>query len=134
MLKLLIIRHGESLSNVENLFSGHQDVGLTEKGIWQAEQLAERLADTKIDALYSSDLQRAIHTAIIINKKHQLTLNVEPLFKEIHFGDWEGQCYEEIYTDSDSEHYRDWWRQPCIALPGGESIADESHRVTKGLE
>lgn len=134
MLKLLIMRHAESSSNVENLFSGHQDVELTKKGIWQAEQLAERLAETKIDVIYSSDLKRAISTANIINKKHQLTLNVEPLFKEIHFGDWEGMCYEEVYAYSDYENYRNWWRQPHIALPGGESIAEVNQRVTKGLK
>ena len=53
MLKFLIIRHGETFSNAEKRFSGHQDVDLTEKGIWQVKQLAERLAEFPIKSNYS---------------------------------------------------------------------------------
>ena len=55
MIKFLLIRHGETFSNAEKRYAGHHDVGLTEKGIWQAEQLAERLAEFPIKAIYSSD-------------------------------------------------------------------------------
>lgn len=78
MIKFLLIRHGETFSNAEKRYAGHHDVGLTEKGIWQAEQLAERLAEYPIKAIYSSDLKRAIHTATIVNNKHQLNLKIEP--------------------------------------------------------
>lgn len=134
MLKLLIIRHGETYHNFEKRFSGHQDSELNEKGIWQAERLAERLAECRIQALYSSDLKRAIHTASIINQKHQLTLNIEPLFKEIHFGKWEGLCYEEVDVEDNGAEYRDWWNKPYLALPGGESIAEVKERVSRGID
>ncbi|MDD3655459.1 MAG: histidine phosphatase family protein [Atribacterota bacterium] len=134
MLKILIIRHGETFSNAEKRFSGHQDVDLTEKGIWQAEQLAERLAEFPIKAIYSSDLKRAIHTASIINKRHQLNLSTEPLFREICFGEWEGLRFEEINTENNKGNCPHWWHEPCQPLPGGESISDLQRRVLDGLE
>jgi alpha-ribazole phosphatase len=134
MLKFLIIRHGETFSNAEERFSGQQDVGLTEKGIWQAEQLANRLQDYPIQAIYSSDLQRSIHTASIIARKHGLTLRREPLFREISFGEWEGLRWEEITVENTVEQFRDWWRQPHLPFPGGESISDLKKRVKCGLE
>ncbi len=134
MLKILIIRHGETFSNAERRFSGHQDVELTEKGIWQAEQLAERLADYPIKAIYSSDLKRAIDTAVIINKRHQLNINREPLFREICFGEWEGLRFEEIDSDSNGNHHHYWWSEPSRPLPGGESVLEVKKRVLCGLK
>ena len=134
MLKFLIIRHGETFSNAEERFSGQQDVGLTEKGIWQAEQLANRLQAFPIQAIYSSDLKRSIHTASIIASKHSLTLQIEPLFREICFGEWEGLRWEEIDPENSKEQFRDWWRQPYRPFPGGESISDLKRRVKCGLK
>lgn len=134
MLKLLVIRHGETKSNAEKRFSGHQDVELTEKGIWQAEQLSYRLRNEKIDAVYSSDLKRAIHTARIILQNHDLPLNIEPHFREISFGDWEGLRFEELDSESGENHSTGWWNQPESPLPGGESVCDLKKRVLIGLE
>ncbi len=132
MIKFLLIRHGETFSNAEKRYAGHHDVGLTEKGIWQAEQLAERLAEYPIKAIYSSDLKRAIHTATIVNNKHQLNLKIESLFREIHFGEWEGLCFEEVKNINENHNY--WMCEPHLPLPGGESMSDFEKRVLSGLE
>jgi len=134
MLKFLVIRHGETQSNAEKRFSGHQDVDLTEKGIWQAEQLSYRLKDDHIDAIYSSDLKRAIHTAKIILRNRDLSLYIEPYFREISFGDWEGLKYEELDAENGERPSTGWWNQPDSPLPGGESILDLRKRVMAGLE
>ena len=132
MLKFLVIRHGETFSNAENRFSGHQDVGLTEKGIWQAGQLANRLKNERIDIAYSSDLKRAIHTARIILQNHSLSLSTEPLFKELSFGDWEGLRYKELDFDEE-ERLMEWWKYPDLPLPGGESTFELKERVYSGI-
>ena len=132
MIKLLLIRHGETFSNAEKRYAGHHDIGLTEKGIWQAEQLAERLQHQHIKAIYSSDLERAIHTATIINKKHQLDLKIEPLLREIHFGEWEGLCFDEIKNNHENHDY--WMCETHLPLPGGESMSAFKKRVLSGLD
>ena len=63
MVKLYFIRHGESLANQKDVFIGQYDFDLTEKGRKQAEMVADYLKDVKVDAIYSSDLLRAYHTA-----------------------------------------------------------------------
>jgi broad specificity phosphatase PhoE len=133
MLRFLVIRHGETISNAEKRFSGHQDVKLTEKGIWQAEQLSNRLKGEIIDFAYSSDLKRAIHTAKIVLQDHDIPLLKEPLFKEINFGNWEGLKWDEIGNKNEERQYNNWWKQPDLALPRGESLLDLKKRVQIGL-
>lgn len=134
MLKFFVIRHGETVSNAEKRFSGHQDVNLTEKGIWQAEQLSRRLKDEHIDVAFSSDLKRAIHTAKIVLGNHNLPIIIEPYFREIHFGDWEGLKWEEIDTENGKESSTGWWNQPDLPIPGGESLCDLRKRIMTGLK
>jgi len=132
MLRFLVIRHGETFSNAENKFSGHQDVDLNEKGLWQAEQLAKRLKDEQIDFAYSSDLKRAICTARIALKHHNITVKTEPLFREMSFGEWEGLNVNELDFDED-ERLMEWWKYPDLSMPGGESTSELKERVLTGL-
>jgi len=132
MLRILVIRHGETFSNAENRFSGHQDVDLNEKGIWQAEQLANRLKDEQIDFAYSSDLKRATCTAKIGLKYHNIEVKTEPLFREMSFGKWEGLNVNELDFDED-ERLMEWWKYPDLSMPGGESTSELKERVLTGL-
>lgn len=134
MLKFLVIRHGETQSNVERRFSGHQDVVLTEKGIWQAQQLSYRLKDEQIDIAYSSDLKRAIHTAKIVLRDRDISLSIEPRFREISFGDWEGFRLEEYASENGGSSLPGWWNQPDSPLSGGESVLDLRKRVKTALD
>jgi alpha-ribazole phosphatase/probable phosphoglycerate mutase len=134
MIKFLVIRHGETVSNAEKRFSGHQDVRLTEKGIWQASQLSYRLKDEIIDVAYSSDLKRAIHTAKIVLGDRDIPILKEPLFKEINFGSWEGLKWKEIVDENGEREYGNWWKEPDITLPKGESLLDLKKRVQTGLD
>jgi broad specificity phosphatase PhoE len=90
-MRLILVRHGESTSNVKKLFSGHSQHPLSKKGEEQVKKLALRLKDEKIDAIYSSDLNRAIQTAEAIIKFHpNLRLIQDKRIREFNFGKLEG--------------------------------------------
>jgi probable phosphoglycerate mutase len=95
---LLLVRHGQTDSNVHNLLHGHGDVPLTERGIAQAALIAARLArEVGIVALYASPLDRAHHTARVIGE----AIGREPILHrglmEINFGAVEGLSVEEAW-------------------------------------
>jgi probable phosphoglycerate mutase len=96
MTTLILVRHGQTDSNVRDLLHGHSDVPLTPLGIAQAHALAARLGqEAGIAALYTSPLERARHTAEIIGAVIGHRPVPHPGLMEIHFGDIEGLTWEE---------------------------------------
>lgn len=129
-IKLILIRHGESDSNAQRKFSGFQDVGLTEKGIWQAERLSYRLKKVPVDAVYCSDLKRAIHTADIVFGNRNIDMLINPNLREMNFGIWEGKTFEEIKLKEEAK-FTSWIENPDerSIIPQGESLAILKERV-----
>jgi broad specificity phosphatase PhoE len=78
LTKIILIRHGETEWNKEEIFRGRVNIELNETGLKQARLLAEFLADLKIEAIYSSPLKRASKTAEIIVSYHGLNVNIAP--------------------------------------------------------
>lgn len=70
-MKIILVRHGETIENQKGILAGQTDGKLTKKGIEQAKKLALTLKNEKIDAIYSSDLARAVNTAKEIAKYHK---------------------------------------------------------------
>jgi broad specificity phosphatase PhoE len=95
-MKLVLVRHGESVGNFENRLQGQEDFELTELGRRQAALTADRLHELGASALYTSHLMRAHETARTIGRR----LGVEPVIvedvSEYHFGEMSGQTYAEI--------------------------------------
>lgn len=96
MTKVYIIRHAEAEGNLYRIVQGHMDSYLTATGYRQLEYLAERFKDVHIDALYSSDLRRAVATAGAITKYHNLKLHKSPLLREICMGVCEGMSFGDM--------------------------------------
>lgn len=94
---IYLIRHGETDWNKERRFQGQKDILLNNFGRLQTEKLANRLYEEKlnIDAIYSSDLKRAIETAEIIGKKFNYAVETNPGLRERSFGIIEGQLLED---------------------------------------
>ena len=91
MVKIILVRHGETEWNkVKRIQGSASDTPLNEIGKAQAERVALRLKNEKIQAIYSSPLQRALHTAQAIARYHQLEVNQTPSLKEINVGELEG--------------------------------------------
>jgi len=91
-LRLYLIRHGEVERAEDGKVFGHTDVALSERGLEQSRKLADRLASTGLQAVYSSDLRRSVLLAEMIAGRHGLELQQDPLWREINMGEWEGRA------------------------------------------
>jgi alpha-ribazole phosphatase/probable phosphoglycerate mutase len=129
MLRLLLVRHGETTWNVQQRFQGHSDVPLSEVGRAQARALAATLRSRTIDAVYASDLCRATETAEILMKERALPITQTEALRELAFGRWEGLTYDEI-QDTHRDELSAWLADRLhVAPPGGESLAQLEARV-----
>ena len=90
MTKLLLVRHGETVDNVNKIMQGQTQGQLTPAGKRQAEQLAEQLAGTSIDAFVSSDLKRSFDTCLILARPHRQSVIQTPLLRERDWGGFTG--------------------------------------------
>jgi broad specificity phosphatase PhoE len=95
-MRLILVRHGESVGNFENRLQGQAEYDLTDAGRRQAALTAERLARLGVDALYSSHLRRANETARIIGERLACSPVILPDLSEYHFGEASGATYAEI--------------------------------------
>jgi broad specificity phosphatase PhoE len=133
MARLLLTRHGETRWNLERRYQGHGNSALTERGVEQARCLARRLADEPINAVYASDLERTRLTADAIVAGRGLPVVLDPAWRELNYGTWEGLTREEI-----AARYPDAWAgrlaDPAHAAPpGGESRFALQQRAVAAL-
>jgi alpha-ribazole phosphatase len=128
-MQLILVRHGETAWNEALRYQGRSDVPLNETGRAQARQLAARLAQRGVTAVYASPLGRAVETAQFIAEPHGLPVQTEPDLREMDFGAWEGRTHAEIDA-ADGERLAAWWADPLHrAPPSGESLGDVVARV-----
>ena len=132
--ELILIRHGETVWNAEGRLQGHRDSPLTPLGHQQAMAIATRLRATALDALYSSDLGRALETARYLGQAGGHTIVPEPGLRERHNGLFEGMTLAEAHTGYPAEYERLARRDVDYAPPGGgESIRQSSERACRAL-
>ena len=125
---LLLIRHGQTDSNINGHYMGWSQEDLNQKGYEQAQQLAKRLGDEEIDVIYTSPLQRARATASAVAKPHNINPVAMDDLIEINLGDWQGLHASEIV-----DKWPDMWQQSrvdpsVLTWPNGESFAQVIHR------
>lgn len=130
MTTFIFVRHGESETNRTKKFAGQANPSLTEKGLRQAEQMAQWLAANYcVDHIYSSDLLRAYQTADAFAKRTGGKVLENAAFREINGGAWHEQTYAYIQKNY-PEEYRIWINDVVNAkLPGGESTKALAKRV-----
>lgn len=92
LMKIYVVRHGQTDYNVKKLFLGHLDIPLNEKGILQAKETAQKFKNVKIDYILVSPLQRTIQTAEYINEVTKTKLIIENRLIERSFGNMEGRA------------------------------------------
>ena len=127
MTTVYLARHGESDWNVERRWQGHADRPLTERGLCQAQELAEKLAGVRLDAVYASDLRRAWETAEAVARPRGLPVVRLPELREVDVGSWGGLTREECESRFPAEFQR--WREGGAGWEDGESYDDMSARI-----
>lgn len=128
MLKVILVRHGETEWNkLKQIQGGSSDTKLNKNGKRQAESVALKLATEKIQAIYSSPLQRALNTARTIARHHQLKVTIEPSLREIDAGELEGVAVDEIGSRLDQILTGEG--DSFFRMPGGESLAEVQQRT-----
>lgn len=134
MTRLLLIRHGQTMWNSLRRYQGQTDVPLNEDGIKQALSLSKRLKNEKIDAIYSSDLERAEKTAEAVARYHNLKVNKMKSLREINFGIWEGKTYDDLLRDCPDVAYS-WFDDPEeTIIPEAESLQQVRDRALKAID
>ncbi len=134
---ILIIRHGQTAWNKKKRLQGHSDIPLNEEGRLQALTLAETLQDEPLDAIFSSDLQRAWQTANEIARCHQLPVEIDKSLRERCYGICEGMMSDEIKMTY-PELYEAWYAaDPDLFFPDGERKTESPrqfhHRASNAL-
>ena len=127
--RILAIRHGETMWNVDSRIQGHLNIGLNDTGRWQAERLGMALKDEPITAIYASDLSRAHDTALAVSRRTGVPVQAEPGLRERSFGEFEGRTFAEIETELPEQAQRWRHRDPSFTPAGGESLLMLEARV-----
>ena len=136
MTKLVLIRHGQSVWNAANRFTGWTDVELSPKGEDEAAAAGEELADVRFDVVHTSALIRAQRTAEIVMKHNRASgeSNSVPTrrderLNERHYGDLQGLNKAETAELHGAEQVHVWRRSFDVPPPGGESLEMTAERT-----
>ncbi|MGH7905876.1 MAG: histidine phosphatase family protein [Candidatus Binataceae bacterium] len=131
MTTFLLIRHATACI-AENVIAGRATgVHLSDSGVRQGGELADRLSVLPISAVYSSPLERAIETARPIARTRHLTLHISPALNEMDYGNWTGASLESLANDF-------LWRafnsaRSATRIPCGEAISEVQTRIVAEL-
>ena len=136
-MRIYIIRHGESIGNLHRICLGHTDLGLTDRGREQALLTANALFGVKFVAIYSSDLVRAVETALPnaeLRGLGETDISRTSQLRELYFGDWENASVEDLMNNY-GDMFTIGWRQNfgTFTPPKGESVPALADRMCRAL-
>jgi 2,3-bisphosphoglycerate-dependent phosphoglycerate mutase len=133
MTMLVLIRHGQSVWNAANRFTGWTDVELSEKGEIEAADAGIKLADIRFDVVHTSGLIRAQRTADIVMSKNtvsgKISTRVDERLNERHYGDLQGLNKAETAEIHGADQVHIWRRSFDVPPPGGESLEMTAERT-----
>ena len=133
MANLILIRHGQSVWNASNRFTGWTDVDLSEKGVLEAEKAGRDIGTQRIDVVHTSDLVRAQRTAEIIMGINECSEGVETRYdwrlNERNYGSLQGLNKAETAEKHGAEQVHIWRRSYDVAPPDGESLEMTASRT-----
>ena len=132
--KLVLVRHGQSIWNEKNLFTGWRDVGLTDKGVEEAKKagLLLKEANVNFDVMFTSTLERAKKTGdIILSCMDQRNIEVvsDSALNERDYGELTGMNKDEARKNFGESQVQIWRRSYDVSPPGGESLKNTFERV-----
>jgi probable phosphoglycerate mutase len=127
--KLYLVRHGQSAGNAEGRFGGHSATPLSDLGFEQARVTAEALARENVNAIYSSDLLRAVQTAEPLAELLKLPIVTKPEFRERNVGVLEGLTFDESRQEYPDDYYALVNRKVHHVITEGESYSELLDRI-----
>jgi broad specificity phosphatase PhoE len=132
MTKFLLIRHALTDSVGKRLSGRTPGVPLNAEGQAQAQELAVRLTNVAIDAIYTSPLERAVQTAEPLAKARNLTIAESDNFLEIDFGQWTNCTFQELENQPQFRNFNSF--RSHTRIPGGELMLEAQARIVGGLQ
>lgn len=124
---IYVARHGQTEWNAENKVCGITDIALTEKGIAQADELAEQVKEKDIEIIISSPMKRAVNTSRIVSEKCHIPMRIDDRLVEQNYGLYEG-------VDRSDELFLANKRNFAYRYPNGESMMQVAVRVYTFLD
>lgn len=136
MPKLILVRHGQSIWNLENRFTGWVDVPLTAQGVEEARSAGKKLHSLNIDVAYTSVLRRAEHSLDLIIETMGIELPIirDQALNERHYGDLQGLNKEDTAKKFGDEQVKIWRRSYDIPPPNGEALKNTAERTLPFFE
>lgn len=134
---LVLVRHGQSLWNLENRFTGWVDVPLTQQGVGEARSAGEKLAHIDFQVAYTSALRRAQNTLdniIAVNGWNDLPVIRDEALNERHYGDLQGMNKDEMRAKFGDEQVKIWRRSYDVPPPNGEALKNTAERTVPFFE
>ena len=132
-MRLLLIRHAQTVWNAAGRVQGQADPPLSERGHEQCEALGRRIEGCRLDALYSSDLERARLTAAAVSRATAVPVRLDAGLREVGLGRWEGASAETLKR-GDPELFARWTRDASWdVVPGGEGGRAFRQRVVEAM-
>lgn len=136
MVRIILIRHGETTWNIEGRYQGQEDTPLSPRGLEQGKLLAQGLKNIPLDVCISSPLQRSYQTCKFCADLHKLPVATDARLTEINHGDWEGVLAPDIAKAYPVE-FEQWHTAPhLVQMPGegGETLDDVRRRVRAAFD
>ncbi len=128
-MSFFVMRHGESVWNKENKFTGWTDVGLSEKGEKEAIIAGEKLKRINFDHIICSDLKRTKETADLVIKNKNIIFTISPEVKERDYGDLTGIVKSDLIEKYGETQIQIWRRSYYQKPPNGENLEDVKNRI-----
>ena len=130
MSLIIFLRHAQAKNNVERVLAGRSDgIPLTDLGLQQAEKIANFLEPLKISAIYSSPIERALHTTKIVSNKLNLQYKIDHRLTEIEMGSFSGMLYEEMFAKHGNIFLKFYQDDSLIEKNGVETFSNVKKRI-----
>ena len=133
MTEIYVIRHVQAEGNLFRMMQGHWDGHVTELGVRQRDALAQRFKDIPIDAVYSSDLSRAVFTASAITGYHNIDIHLDKRLREFNVGPWEGVPFANVAWAYPDDLYNFMNRADLFHFEGAESFPEVQARAVEAI-
>lgn len=134
MTQLWLIRHGQTDWNAARIYQGQADIPLNPVGVQQAKSLALTISNEKFDAIFASDLSRAVQTAGILAEALKMSFELDVRLREINQGIWEGMSLDEVQAKYAAD-FKQGFEDPAFSrAPGGESVAEVAARMAAAAD